>query len=553
MKLVHILKESTAVGRCLVLTLMLSPFAVFGYYEFFGGEFLDDVFTYPNLEISNPNISDNSISVKGLRNQSATHITIPSTVEYEFGYADDGGEHSKLLTCTVTAIGEWAFSCCSSLTSVTIPNSVTKISDHAFYACSSLASMRIPDSVTTIGDGAFSCCSSLTSVTIPDSVTYINGYAFSGCSSLTSVTIPNSVTKISDYAFSACSSLTNVTILPDSVTYISGYAFSDCSSLTSVTIGNGLFEYVDPYAFKNCNALVDLTVSQFVMERRISEVLPYAFSKITRLVLDATVSAIYENAFYGCESLTTLEVDSANEHYFVSPMDGCLYDRDQTTLLLCPRDTTEIIVPHGVTKIGKYAFAYCTNLVSVAMPATLKTIGESAFINCTSLVTVSIPDSVTSIGDGAFGNCRMLNGVTIPSGVRELSTSAFNGCYVLWTEWYRTLADFAVNGRAYDLTQKAGDRAIADVKVNGNMSLDEFVLKDGKVYDSVLYVKNNADHAVNVTLPSMPLTEYKTFKGASPLMLPAYSQSILTITRVAGGNAGGNVFIVTREELETVQ
>ena len=269
--------------------------------------------------------------------------------------------------------------------------------------------------------------------------------------------------------------------------------------------------------------------------------------------MDATVSSIHENSFSRCKSLTTIVVDAENEHYFVSPIDGCLYDIDQTTLLCCPRDKTSIIIPYGVTKIAKYAFAYCSNLVSVSMPVTLKTIGEDAFRDCAALPTVAIPDSVTSIGNYAFGNCRKLSGVTIPSGVQALSTSAFNNCDILWTEWYRTLADFAVNGRAYDLTQTPGDRAIADVTVNGDMALDAFVLKKGKVYDSVLYVHNNADHAVKVTLPSLPLTEYKTFKGATPLTLPAYSTSILTITRVAGGNAGGNVFLVTREELETVQ
>ena len=156
----------------------------------------------------------------------------------------------------VTSIGDDAFSWCSSLTSVTIPNSVTSIGDSAFSHCSSLTSVTIPNSLTSIGDYAFSWCSNLTSVKIPDSLTSISSGAFSWCSSLTSVTIPNSVTSIGDYAFSWCSSLTNVAI-PDSVTYIDSSAFYGCSSLTSITIP-GSVTSIGWYAFADCTGLTSV-------------------------------------------------------------------------------------------------------------------------------------------------------------------------------------------------------------------------------------------------------------------------------------------------------
>jgi hypothetical protein len=93
----------------------------------------------------------------------------------------------------VTTIGEGAFACCRSLTSIKIPSSVTTIGEDAFYCCIGLVSIEIPSSVTAIGESAFSFCRSLASIEIPVSVTAIGGSAFSFCRSLKSVTIPGVV------------------------------------------------------------------------------------------------------------------------------------------------------------------------------------------------------------------------------------------------------------------------------------------------------------------------------------------------------------------------
>ena len=102
-----------------------------------------------------------------------------------------------------------------------VPHYVVKISDSAFSDCSGLVFVSIPDSVKEIGSCAFKGCSSLALVSIPDSVTKIGDCAFKGCTSLDYMWIPDDVTRIVDKAFCECTSLASVRI-HDGVTEIGG-------------------------------------------------------------------------------------------------------------------------------------------------------------------------------------------------------------------------------------------------------------------------------------------------------------------------------------------
>ena len=159
----------------------------------------------------------------------------------------------------VISIGSYAFNSCSSLSSVTIPDSVTSIGRFAFGYCSGLTSVTIPDSVTSIGQDAFWGCSNLMSVAIPDSVTSIENMTFRNCGNLTSVIIGNKVSSIGRWAFRDCRNLTNVTI-PDSVTQIGSWAFSGCSSLKSITFEGNAPSSFGSDVFKNLPIGATITV-----------------------------------------------------------------------------------------------------------------------------------------------------------------------------------------------------------------------------------------------------------------------------------------------------
>ena len=223
------------------------------------------------------------------------------------------------------SIYKYAFYNCSSLTSITIPDSVTNIGNYSFFVCASLTSITIPNSVKSIGNYAFAGSGKITNIKIPDSVKNIGSDAFQNCSSLTSIVIPNSVTNISHGTFYGCSSLTSITI-PDSVKSIGASAFWKCTSLSSVTIPNSVTK-IGQIAFGECTGL-------------------------TSIIIPDGVKSIDPRTFSGCTSLTSITIPDSVTSIGTSAFSGC------TSL-------TSITIPDGVMSIGMYAFSGCGSLTSV--------------------------------------------------------------------------------------------------------------------------------------------------------------------------------------------
>lgn len=135
------------------------------------------------------------------------------------------GQVSKLRS-----VGEYAFSLCPSLESISFPDSVRDIAPGVFYGCVSLKKVSLPEGVKRIPSHAFAYCESLAAIRIPESVTHIGNNAFSRCSSLEEIVIPDSVIMLESYAFSDCSSL-RYARLPANPSMLGELIFSGCISL----------------------------------------------------------------------------------------------------------------------------------------------------------------------------------------------------------------------------------------------------------------------------------------------------------------------------------
>ena len=317
----------------------------------------------------------------------------------------------------VERIGNAAFSGCSSLTSIIIPNSVISIGSRAFEDCSSLLSIFIPKSVVLIGTQIFWNCSNLSKVYCEvaskpsgwDSdwneidiwvkfydivwscigggnnsdyeynirldekgIKYIEITDYLGFD--TNIIIPDTINvdgedikviSIGDYAFSDCSSLTSI-IIPDSVTTIESSAFYGCTNLTIYCEASSK---PDGWSFNGVQVVFD-----------------YLNAKITE---DGFIYHVYEN-------------ENGVKYIYIDAYIG------SATRVVLPKTINDNGENIPVTTIGDYAFSDRSSLTSIIIPDSVTTISDYAFSDCSSLTSIIIPDSVTTIESSAFYGCTNL-------------------------------------------------------------------------------------------------------------------------------------------------
>ena len=317
-------------------------------------------------------------------------------------YAFSGSSLTNIIMPdTVTEIGQFAFSSCKDLISITIGNSVSTISANAFFHCSNLKTIKMSNSIVSIEPAAFEKCTSLTKLTIPNSVKQIEQYAFRECSSLQDITFSDSLTSIGKCAFEACGSLCDI-ILPDSL----------------ISIGDGAFSACD----------------------------------IKSIMIPKAVTNIGAGSF-SCAMLNNVNVDSNNQSY--SSFEGVVFNKDKTALVLYPKGKIgSYTIPDSVITIETAAFSGCENLTSIIIPNSVKSIGYGSFSGCSGLNEINLPNSVKFIGKRAFQSCVGLSSVIIPESVDSIGCQPFYNCgNLVSVEFANSIGWYAIFGGAQEEKQ----------------------------------------------------------------------------------------------------
>ena len=457
------------------------------------------------LCIASLNTSAHNFEVDGIYYNITSAGDMTVAVTYGGGYADLGTSYSGNVaippsvsydgkTYRVTSIGNEAFSKCSQLMSVSIPESVTSIGFSAFYGCSSLVTANIPKAVTIVSNYAFSQCSSLKSIAIPESVTSINDGAFYGCTGLSSMEIPDNTVSIGEYAFGNCSGLTSVT-MGKNVTSIGDYAFASCDAMTSVhitdleawckitfasNISNPL--YKAHHLFLNGEEITNLQIPDGITS--INDYVFYGGSGFTSVDIPNCVTTIKWCAFSDCCNLSSLIIPKSVTTIDDRAFSGCgiesvmlencpimtfssnfnakevIFDCEKVTDILRGVKTVEAItLGLKVTAIDNNAFSGCTGLASVKFQCASTSIGTSLFNGCTALKSavfdcemvpalinglstieqVTLTERVTTIGSDAFKGCTGIYSMIFPSSVTSINNTAFSSTSLKKTIWLSAL------------------------------------------------------------------------------------------------------------------
>ncbi|MBR5725892.1 MAG: leucine-rich repeat protein [Muribaculaceae bacterium] len=310
----------------------------------------------------------------------------------------------------------------------TIDKSVTPY-DTLFYA----GDIVIPETIsfegtdyTVVGTAAncFLDCRDLTSLSLPATCVTIGRNSFKGCTSLTMSPIPETVTSVGTGVFNGCTNLEEVTIW-------SGWAkpvseeFANCPNLKRLIIAEGetpLVMKVNAFGAASDARQALASIEYIYMGRNVdasaylnNEQPFHNMGGLKTLVIGGTTTAIQNTTFQGCTALNNV---TFNEGNLVSSIGSSAF-ASCTSL-------TSIDIPAAVTVIEQSTFNGCRNLKNVTMGDNVTSIGITAFYN-TGLTSFTFPNALTSIGQSAFENSKLTGDIVLPAGLGSIGTQAFAG------------------------------------------------------------------------------------------------------------------------------
>lgn len=358
-----------------------------------------------------------------------------------------------VITDTTTEIGKDAFSKCNNLDSVTLPfigknrDSSDKHSlDYFLDADSNLNKFDvIITDIDFIHGKAFKKCSSVGTITLPDSVTEIEEGAFDGAKGLTAINIPENVTVLEKKLFKDCSALTEING-GEGVKVIGESVFEGCISITSVNFPE--LETIGENAFDGCWALEDIG-----SHASLNSIGNQAFADCSALdVIDISMcdpSSLGEGIFRDCSSLSDVYLPLDIEVIPEGSFENC-------------SGLTNFDIGSSVVEIGKNAFK-SSGIGSPDFPESLRIIGKSAFNSCQNIHTLSIPKGVEEIGKGAFKNCPELRIVTTPFVGTDADNTKYGFKKIFGTDSYINTISVTNSETIYRTTLKSGKSTLRTV------------------------------------------------------------------------------------------
>ena len=429
--------------------------------------------------------------------------------------------------------------------------SVTSISDNAFSKCTRLKSVKIPNSVKSIGASAFQDCSNLMFANIPNLVTSINSSTFSGCSNLSSVIIGSGVTSIASGAFGKLIKVIWLTNTPPegyknvvgTINYVSNDLFSALKGRvikypflsTCFDVDGIRYVPISP-SERTCDA-IDCVYDESAANTKVSSTVEY--KGITLNVKNINPYLAYNNKF-----IKTLSVDN----------DGELADY---VFAYCS-NMTSATLGNKVSSIGNNAFQGCSSLTSAILGLNVSAIGSYAFQACSSIETIDLPDPVPVLNVYTFADCTSLKEIKIKSRMTDIKNSVFYNCTSLSlvvfadSEEELNLGSNQTETYNYPYYKDYGDPLFSSCPLDSVYIGRNINYETSSTYGYSPFYRNLSLRAVRITDKETEISENE-FYGCTNLQRVIIGDGVTIIKKWAFSDCSSLKFFAFGTQLETIE